>query len=61
MSRRLRAYVEVDGTWYAPGSDIPEDVEARIVNPKAWDDGDTTVKTSESKTTSSRSRTAKSN
>lgn len=32
----LNTHVNVDGTWYGPG-EVPEDVAARITNPKVWD------------------------
>ena len=39
--RRLASYVEVGGNWYGPEDDVPDDVAAKIGNPKAWaaDDG----------------------
>jgi len=38
MGRRLAAYTSVDGVWYGPDSDVPDDVASRITNPKAWAD-----------------------
>lgn len=36
MAGKLAAYVDVDGVWYGPDSDVPADVAKRIDNPKAW-------------------------
>jgi hypothetical protein len=36
---RLTANVEVDGRWYGPGDHIPDDVAAKIRNPKVWEGG----------------------
>lgn len=33
----LNTHVNVDGTWYGPGSDVPDEVAARITNPKVWE------------------------
>jgi len=35
-SRKLRLWVEVDGTWYGPDDDVPADVAEKITNPKVW-------------------------
>lgn len=35
-SRRLAAPVYVNDRWYTPSDDVPDDVAARITNPKAW-------------------------
>jgi len=40
MSRKLVAYVHVNGSVYGPGDKVPADVAAQIVNPKAWEGGD---------------------
>ena len=40
MSRKLVAYVHVNGSVYGPGDKVPADVAALIVNPKAWEGGD---------------------
>lgn len=45
-SRKLATRIAVAGRWYGPDDDIPDDVAAKITNPKAWaaDRGaDTTV------------------
>jgi hypothetical protein len=34
---KLNTHVNVDGTWYGPGSEVPDEVAAQITNPKAWD------------------------
>ncbi len=47
MSRKLTAYVEVDGDWYGPGSRVPAEVAARITNPDVWDSPVDTVEVSE--------------
>ncbi len=37
MGKRLNTRVEVDGTWYGPDTgDVPDDVAAKITNPKLW-------------------------
>jgi hypothetical protein len=36
MARKLKLWVHVDGVAYGPDSHVPQDVAARIVNPKAW-------------------------
>lgn len=36
---RLARRVNVDGRWFGPGSEIPDDIAAKIRNPKAWVDG----------------------
>lgn len=41
MTRRLIAYVHVDGKAYAPGDDVPKEVAAKITNPAAWEGEDT--------------------
>lgn len=33
---RLSIHVNVDGTWYGPESEVPDEVAARITNPKVW-------------------------
>jgi hypothetical protein len=33
---KLNTFVSVDGTWYGPDSDVPDEVAAKITNPKAW-------------------------
>lgn len=33
---KLNTNVNVDGVWYGPDSDLPDDVAARITNPKVW-------------------------
>lgn len=35
---KLNTYVNVDGTWYGPDSEIPGALTARITNPKVWAD-----------------------
>lgn len=35
-SRKLASRIAVAGRWYRPGDDIPDDVAAKITNPKAW-------------------------
>lgn len=40
---QLNTYVSVDGTWYGPGSDLPDDVAAQIANPKVWAEGSNPV------------------
>ncbi|MGC4886694.1 hypothetical protein [Micromonospora sp. DT227] len=39
-SRRLAAYVHVDGKRYGPEDDVPPEVAEKITNPKVWADGD---------------------
>lgn len=39
MARRLNTFVTVDGEWYGPDDDVPDDVAKRIGD-HAWDDGD---------------------
>lgn len=38
--KTLARAVNVDGEWYYPGGDVPDDVAERITNPKAWKSGD---------------------
>lgn len=33
---KLNTHVFVEGTWYRPG-EIPDDIAAKITNPKVWD------------------------
>jgi hypothetical protein len=35
----LTTFVHVDGTWYGPGRNVPDDVAAKITNPRVWADG----------------------
>lgn len=42
MARRLNAYVYIDEVAYGPDSVIPEEIAARITNPKVWVDDDDT-------------------
>lgn len=37
MAPKLARNVQVDGTWYRPGDEVPFDVARRITNPKAWE------------------------
>ena len=37
--RKLNSRVVVAGRWYGPGDEIPDDVAARITNPKVWEGG----------------------
>ena len=34
--KKLAKRVNVAGTWYEPGDEVPEEIAARITNPKAW-------------------------
>ena len=36
MAQRLKSRVNVDGTWYEPGTVPPAEVAKRITNPNAW-------------------------
>jgi hypothetical protein len=36
---KLVRRVDVDGNWYGPGDDLPEDVARKISNPKVWEGG----------------------
>ncbi len=36
---QLARRVNVDGRWYGPDSEVPDNVAAKIRNPKAWADG----------------------
>lgn len=36
---RLASRVQVDGKWYGPNDAVPDDVAARITNPRAWEGG----------------------
>lgn len=38
--KTLVTRVSVLGTWYGPGDDVPDDIAARITNPKAWTTAD---------------------
>lgn len=40
---KLNTFVSVDGTWYGPDSDIPDEVAAKIANPKVWAEGSAPV------------------
>jgi hypothetical protein len=40
MSKKLAAFVHVDGKVYGPGDDVPAKVAEAITNPKAWGDVD---------------------
>lgn len=33
---KLNTFVNVDGAWYGPDSDLSDDLAARISNPKVW-------------------------
>jgi hypothetical protein len=35
-SRRLASYVEVDGVWYGPDDNVPDEVADKITNEGAW-------------------------
>ncbi len=37
---RLATRVQVEGKWYGPNDAVPDDVAARITNPKAWAGGE---------------------
>lgn len=34
---KLQYRVEVDGVWYGPDDDVPDDVAAQITNESAWE------------------------
>lgn len=36
---RLARRVNIGGRWYGPDSEIPDDIAAKITNPKAWEGG----------------------
>lgn len=40
MAKKLTRTVFVDGVAYGPASTVPDDIAARITNPKAWVDAD---------------------
>lgn len=40
MAKKLTRTVFVDGVAYGPASAVPDDIAARITNPKAWVDAD---------------------
>lgn len=36
VSKKLAAFVQVDGVVYGPDDSVPADVAKKITNPKAW-------------------------
>jgi hypothetical protein len=45
MARKLATRVAINGKWYGPDDDVPDDVAEKITNPKVWavdTDDDTT-------------------
>lgn len=36
---KLASRVAIDGQWYGPGDDVPDDVAKKITNPRVWEGG----------------------